>query len=456
MLGIFFSAMLAFFSMHKIFNPPAPISPNFHIVSMILGGAVTALLSLGMRLSSGLKKIFAVLLIAAGILVYAVEVNIALSTPNPMPRKEVAAQMGIPFDTRPPLKVLQDLIDSGIDAQPNISPKLFIKSNGLDANEGRIYPLGTIPNVTTILGNELGYYPVIEADEHGFNNPKGLYEKNKVDIMLTGDSFVEGYAVHSNQNFGGVLRGLGFSVINLGKAANGPVLQFAGFKEYVEPLQPKVVLWIYYKVDILALANETTAPLLMKYLSDDNFTQHLMSRGDEIASVLRSFDQREVEAFKQKKSNKFDLMLKEVGIDLASHKFLDRPIRVLKLANLRERLNLMPRPLVPPLFKKILGKSKEVVSGGGGKLYFVYLADFDRYSTGKKDQYREPILQMLTELDIPVIDTHREVFANHPDPLSLFALRLTGHYTAEGFRLIAEAIGEKMEADGVIPSKSGK
>jgi len=65
-------------------------------------------------------------------------------------------------------------------------------------------------------------------------------------------------------------------------------------------------------------------------------------------------------------------------------------------------------------------------------------------------------MQTATELDIPIIDIHEEVFDSHPDPLSLFPFRLFGHYTAEGYKLVAEAIGKRLEADGYVPIKSMK
>ena len=43
-------------------------------------------------------------------------------------------------------------------------------------------------------------------------------------------------------------------------------------------------------------------------------------------------------------------------------------------------------------------------------------------------------------LDIPEIDIHQEVFANHPDPLALFPFRLVGHYNANGYSEVAKAI----------------
>ena len=73
------------------------------------------------------------------------------------------------------MKVLKDLRDSGSNAYPYFKPTLLIKSNGLKTFKRRIFPFGGISNITTILNNELGYYPIIETDEHGFNNnPKGL------------------------------------------------------------------------------------------------------------------------------------------------------------------------------------------------------------------------------------------------------------------------------------------
>ncbi len=90
----------------------------------------------------------------------------------------------------------------------------------------------------------------------------------------------------------------------------------------------------------------------------------------------------------------------------------------------------------------------------GGKMYFVYLPGFQRYATGNEHENRDLVMQIATKLDIPVIDIHREVFDPHPDPLSLFPFRQYGHYNAEGYRLVTEAIGRRLEADGYVPIKS--
>jgi lysophospholipase L1-like esterase len=95
-----------------------------------------------------------------------------------------------------------------------------------------------------------------------------------------------------------------------------------------------------------------------------------------------------------------------------------------------------------------------MVSDWDGKMYFVYLPAFERYLNGIEHINRENVLHTVSELDIPIIDMHREVFDPHPDPLSLFPLRTAGHYNAEGYRLVAEAISKRLKADGIIPLNS--
>ena len=154
---------------------------------------------------------------------------------------------------------------------------------------------------------------------------------------------------------------------------------------------------------------------------------------------------------KQKNKDKERKRAKEKGkiINLLKLKNDDmkRIISLLKLTRLRIRINLTPTPTL--IFRDILQKSKQMVSEWDGKMYLVYLPYFDRYSTGNEHPNRDFVMQTAAELDIPIIDIHREVFDPHPDPLSLFPFREEGHYNAEGYRLVAEAIGERLEKDGL-------
>ena len=78
-------------------------------------------------------------------------------------------------------------------------------------------------------------------------------------------------------------------------------------------------------------------------------------------------------------------------------------------------------------------------------LYFVYLPSIQPYLNSFEDPFREDTLRIINELNIPIMDMHEEVFASHPDPLSLFPLRINGHYNADGYRLVAEAINKRLK-----------
>ena len=320
-----------------------------------------------------------------------------------------------------------------------------------------MFPLGGISNVTTIFCNKGKDWVIYKSDEHGFNNTKGLYKKNEIDIVLVGDSFTHGSCVDSDENIGSVLREFGFNAINLGSTSNGPLIEFAVLKEYAVPLKPKIVLWLYYTNDIGELDSESTSSFLRRYLEENDFSQNLISRQDEIDDVLKNYFQKLLA--RERITNQDSKLLNPEKVEKTNKEkiVINRTIikKILKLTNFRSKLNLQPQPGIRGDFIEILAKSQKTVSSWGGKLYFVYLPDYFTYSNNKKHLYRKTILQVANELNIPIIDIHKQVFALHPDPLSLFS-HFDWHYNAEGYRLIAEAIGKRLEADGYVPIESKK
>ena len=279
----------------------------------------------------------------------------------------------------------------------------------------------------------------IETDEHGFNNPKGLYEINNTDIVLTGDSFTEGYSVHADETISAVLRESGFNAISVGKIDNGPLLELAALKEYAEPLKAKVVLWMYYINDLTDLFREMKSSFLQKYLNDNEFSQNLISRQEEIDSLLVDYVQGEWVKKRERERERERKMEMEI-------------INIILIRNLRYKIKLKPT-VHPLIFKDIMQKAKQMVLDWGGNMYFIYLPHH-RYSTGVEDINREFVLHTANELEIPIIDIHKEVFVPHPDPLSLIAFKNYGHYTNEGYRLVAETISNRLKVDGIIPSNS--
>ncbi len=205
------------------------------------------------------------------------------------------------------------------------------------------------------------------ADEHGFNNPLGFYEKGEVDIVLIGDSFAHGACVQQGQDTAGQIRQAGVPAITLGYVANGPLIELATLTEYAKHLQPKVVLWMYYESnDISDLDNENKLLTLKQYL-DDNFSQHLIERQKGIDRALKAFV---IEEMEQRHCEVGESHVKKRKIFT-----INGLIAIMKLWNLRSLLLTSPSRDIPPLFYNVLNKAKERVQAWGGQIYFVYLPD---------------------------------------------------------------------------------
>mgnify|MGYP002039542651 CR=1 FL=1 len=123
-------------------------------------------------------------------------------------------------------------------------------------------------------------------------------------IIIIGDSFTEGKSVHSNETISAVLRQPDLNVINVGKGGNGPMLELAALKEYAEFLKPKIVLWLYYVNDLNELSGEMESSLLRKYLDENDYSQNLIYRQEEIDDVLKNYVQVEWEKEKNEEKKK--------------------------------------------------------------------------------------------------------------------------------------------------------
>jgi hypothetical protein len=420
---------------------------TFYTASIAVGLVSAIGFSFGLRTKGNIKVNLSLVFVSVGITLYAFETYLMVTSESTR-GQTIAKQMGVPYDPRTKIQVLEDLNDSGIEAYPN-SFLPYLHPNGLKTIGGNIFPLGAISNTTAVYCNESGFWTIFETDEFGFNNPKGLYT-NDIDVILAGDSFTEGACVKPDENIGAVLRQLGFKTINIGRGASGPFEELASLKEYAEPLKPKVVLWMYYSNDEQDVKRSLNS-FLGKYLYEGDFSQNLFIRQDEIDSLLKNLVR--AKTWDSGWNSRSYTKLRTAMNGLTA---------VWQLPILRSKINLKQaaRPDPPPsislteqelvLFDKILAKSKQMVSGWGGSFYFIYLPPFTRYLTGNEHLLRKFILRTATELEIPIIDMHREVFEPHPDPFSLFPFRVSNHYNAEGYRLVAEAIADRLRADGVL------
>ena len=336
--------------------------------------------------------------------------------------------------------VIQDLKKSkNIDVVPSVFPNVFIENKLANVDEN-ILPLGGVSNTTTVFCKEGEKFSIYESDRYGFNNPDQEWNNEKIVWFLIGDSFVHGSCVQPGDDFASRIRLLTEqSAINLGMARNGPLIELASLKEYSLEKRPKIVLWFYFeRNDLEDLRNEKSNSILMKYLNED-FTQNLYSKQSEINKKLKMYIKLAEREFKKE-----IFEIKKDADRLLTLK------KIIRLQILRDKIAL-DRGLnfgIDPLFEKIMIEAKNFVNKWDGKLYFVYLPDKERYSNKKiKDNSylkRSQIIELINNLNIPIIDIHEEFFIKQSDPIEFFAHRIYGHYSSDGYNAISKTILNKI------------
>ena len=136
-----------------------------------------------------------------------------------------------------------------------------------------ILPLSGYENAKILLCLDENNNPVyFNSDKNGFNNK----DTDQNNILLIGDSYVQGMCVNNNYIFNEQFKKYNLNTSSLGVAGNGPLLEFATFKEYKLDLNLKsIVLFITPDNDFYDLSNEKNNKILKNYLNDDNFKQNL-------------------------------------------------------------------------------------------------------------------------------------------------------------------------------------
>ena len=197
-------------------------------------------------------------------------------------------------------------------------------------------------------------------------------------------------------------------------------------------MKPKILLWFYFaENDLGDLEKEMKSSFLKKYITNQDFSQKLMNRQVEIDEILKNYSR---EKFRIEAENN----LKNIKGTI---------LNILKLYHLRLIFRVRPSNEPTPALSQILKISDKKVSSWGGKMYFVYLP-----ARGYVHPTREFVLKTVKDLNIPVIDLKKEIFDVHPDPLSLFPLRIYAHYNAKGYAEVAKIVYQRLIEDGFKPS----
>jgi len=414
-------------------------------VALLAGAlvAVSALIMAASRLRAPLRINLALALASCALVLYLFEGLQALDN-----------RLGRRFAEK--ISIIESLNREGKNAYGGVEPARFNWwwLNGSPRSvmvEGReILPLSGVSRKLTVDCKEVDEQPwlIFVSDEHGFNNPPGLWARAPVELAAVGDSFTAGSCVPPEQNLVGWLRRRYASALNLGMAGSGPLIMLAELLEYARLARPRIVLWCHFGGnDLRDLRREFRHPILVRYL-DGAFRQGLPEQQAAVDAALEEYEES---------------WLSKRPADLAR--------RTVKLADFlalratRARLGLgfsEPDTFAPTereftSFEAILAKARAAVAAWDGQIYFVYLPDWSgpprqigaRAIESLEDETRRRVLSIARRLSLTVVDL-ADTFASHPDSASLFACPGC-HYSAEGYRLAAESVLAALESAGVAP-----
>jgi hypothetical protein len=341
------------------------------------------------------------------------------------------------FDERSKIKVYEDLKNKNQNVSIVYAPK-----NYFNPKKNQIMPLSGISLKKGINCNESGYYTYFFSDRYGFNNDDKLWENKTNDYLLLGDSYGFGACVKSKKNISSILRDKHKykRLINLSWPGNGPLTEFATLREYINLIKPKKIIIQYYSNDLINLQKELKNPILINYLNDDNFSQNLIHKQDEVNKWTENIIQKEFNKFKTKKND-------------TNFKKISSIFIFFKLNNIRSFLKIGANKKVYKnylnQYEKIMKKFKLLSDKYNSELIFIYMPSQSEIKNVilKKNSYeiekRQLVLNVIKKLDIKIINTADAILKIN-DPLTVFPFKSPNHYNEKGYRIVADELAKHL------------
>ena len=345
-------------------------------------------------------------------------------------------ETGKKYEYRNKIEVFNELKKKNPKLTSTLVPKHFAISS-----EQKLIPLGGLSNSKTLQCKENGYFSIFDSDRYGFNNPDSEWDNEEVEFFLVGDSFTMGECVNRPHDFGSVLRKLSNkSVLNLGYSSNGPMLQFAALKEYLDE-NVNNILWFYFEGnDLQDLKDTMNSKILNNYLDKKDFSQSLRLKQKEIDIIVDKTVREHLKYFQSRvEKSKKTQILRFIRLDKSKNKLKE-------LINDNDNQNEKFNEEVFLKFKKILEHTQILAKKNNSELYFIYLPGYQRFSKigidGELNQ-RDKLISMVKSLNIKFIDIFAEIEKKELDYKSLFPFGLFGHYNVKGYNEISKIIYDK-------------
>jgi hypothetical protein len=333
-----------------------------------------------------------------------------------------------------------ELRRSGEDAFPRVPGNSLVDLEPeLREGERAWHPLTPGPgHALVLLCHENGPLVSYRADRFGFQNPDSLWDEAPPDVAVLGDSYTAGVCVDRSETMPARLRS-SLRVLDLGMNGAGPLQELALLREYVAPLAPRTVLWVYYEGnDLWDLGREAERDWLLAYL-DPAHSQRLVEHRDALDARYRVW----IDSLVAEQSASAAAAAPPAGTSALGAALRLRALR--SIVPFRVPLPSRGSPL--GLLPEVLTRARDDVAAWGGRLVLVYMPAYERYAAlvGEAVEGRRELLAFAETSGIPVIDLH-EAFLALGDPTTLWVSPVQ-HLTPEGYALAAETIARALQRE---------
>ena len=320
----------------------------------------------------------------------------------------------------------------------------------LDNTKISILPLSGYKNSTILLCIDENNKPIFYlSDKNGFNNKM---DNTVNDFLLIGDSYVQGMCVNNNNDLNAQFKKHNYITTNLGMAGNGPLLEYATFKEYQNEYEYQdIILFITLGNDFYDLSNEKKNKILMKYINEENYTQKIKENELSKIEVINSYFGKKTERIFNDFLSIYHFNLKELRNTLE---------KIFKKENLTNNVpNYLEDNLIDLLFLQILNGFNNDAKNENKKFYVVFNGlnpDILYPNTeNEKELNRIYIKDKLKKLkiylnknNIPYYDFNEYIIKNYNKTnITTLFKKINGqwdHYTEKGFLELTKKINTEL------------
>lgn len=340
-----------------------------------------------------------------------------------------------------------------IQKNKTYNQNVFLNITGhkfLDNTKISILPLSGYKSSTILLCIDENNKPIFYlSDKNGFNNKMDNIVN---DFLLIGDSYVQGMCVNNMNNLNAQFKKHNYITTSLGMAGNGPLLEYATFKEYQNEYEYQdIILFITPDNDFYDLSNEKKNKILMKYINEENFTQKIKENELSKIEVINSYFGKKTERIFNDFLSIYHFNLKELGNTLE---------KIFKKENLTNNVpNYLEDDLIDVLFLRILNGFNNDAKNKNKKFYVVFNGlnpDILYPNTKNEIELNRIFIKnklkklkiYLNKNNIPYYDFNEYIIKNYNKAnITTLFKKINGewdHYTEKGFLELTKKINTEL------------